>query len=183
MPKKRIKKEKDIGVTSFKDMNKEMREKEKHLYYRVYLFFYRNFWRLVRLPRNTRRAIVRFVQRGIRGWANEDTWGLNYYLADVISKSVYHLKKHNYGYPNELTEGKWIDILNEIRDTFDTAKRIADGTLYLIEDSKKRKEWQIVLDKINIKYKNNDRCMTDNQIKEYKNGWKLFKKYFFNLWD
>ena len=101
----------------------------------------------------------------------------------MISKSVYHLKKRSYGYPSDLTEGQWVDILNEIRDTFDTAKRIGNGTLYLIEDKKKRNKWQIDLDDLNKKYKEYDRCMSDEEIKQYERGWRLFRKYFFSLWD
>jgi len=172
-------------VTKISSINifKEMEGKEKHLYYRIYLFFYRLFYRIIESPRNTRRAIVRFFQRAIRGWADEDTWGLCYYLSDVISKSVYHLKKEGMSMPNEVTEGQWVDILNEIRDTFDIAKRIINDDLYLIEDEDKRKKWQKTLDKINKKHKTNNRCMSDEEIIRYERGWRLFKKYFFDLWD
>ena len=165
------------------NLMKEMREKEKHLYYRIYLFFYRLFYRIIESPRNTRRAIVRFFQRAVRGWANEDTWGLCDYLTKTISESIQYLKENSHGMPNDLTEGQWIDILNEIRDTFDTAKRIIDGRLYLIENRKKRKEWEDCLKDINKKNKSYDRCMSDKEIMQYNKGWRLFKQYFFNLWD
>ena len=55
--------------------------------------------------------------------------------------------------------------------------------LYLIKDKKQRVKWQKSLDEINKKHGNRDRCMTDKEIREYEEGWKLFKEYFYNLWD
>lgn len=175
--KKKITKLSDITVF------KEIKEKEKHLYYRIYLFFYRLFYRIIESPRNTRRAVVSFFQRAIRGWADEDTWGLCDYLADVIAQSVYHLKKTSHGMPADLTEGQWVDILNKIRDTFEIAKRITDDDLYLIENIPDRERWEEILKKLNKKHGINQRCMSEKEIHEYKEGWKLFQKYFFNLWD
>ncbi len=178
---KDIKKGKTTKVTTVDVMFKEMEEeKRKHP---VRSWLRPKFWQVVRLPGDIRRAINAFLQRGQRGYADSDVWGLWCYLSDVISKSVYHLKKHNHGYPSGLTEGQWIDILNEIRDTFDTAKAIANDRLYLIKNKTDRKKWEKVIDNLNKKYKDNERCMTDKEIKQYERGWKLFQQYFFNLWD
>ncbi len=182
MSKKR-KKDKLYTIKSVKQMFKKMTKREEHLYYRVYLYFYRLFWKAIRLPREVRQNIVASYQRAKRGYANRDTWGLADYLSGVISESVAYLRDHNMGYPNGLTPGKWIDILEEIRLTFETAKRICDGTLYFIENKKDRKRWQENLDELNEKYKTYDRCMSNEEIKRYKKGWKLFQEYFINLWD
>ena len=143
------------------------------LYYRIYRF-------IERIPLN----VKTFVQRGKRGWANSDTWGFDYYLAKVIYEGVRHLKENINGMPNNLTEGQWIDILNKITDAFGFAHRMTKNELYLIKNKRKRKEWQKDLDEINKKYKSlNSRCMTNKEIKAYEEGWKLFKEYFFDLWD
>jgi hypothetical protein len=39
--------------------------------------------------------IKSFFQRGFRGWADEDTWDLDFYLATVISQSLKHLKYYS----------------------------------------------------------------------------------------
>ena len=127
--------------------------------------------------------IKSFIQRGKRGWSNRDVWGLDYYLANTITKTIYNLKENTCGFPIGLTEGKWVDILNTIKDTFYYAKEISNGQLYLIRSERKRKHWQKHLDKINKKHNCYDRCMTDKEIKAYDAGWELFKKYFFSLWD
>jgi len=127
--------------------------------------------------------IRRFIQRGKRGYANCDTWNFCYYLSDVIGKGTRHLKRQLNGHPDSLTEGQWVDTLNSIANTFDIARNIINGDLYLIEDEDDRKKWAKNLKKINKKYKDNARCMTDTEIREFNRGWRLFKEYFFSLWD
>jgi len=139
--------------------------------------------RLPDLPGDIKLSIISFIQRGKKGWSNRDTWGFDYYLSDVISKGVRYLKENIHGHPANLTEGQWIDTLNQIIETFEMTTRIVGSELYLIKDKKDRKKWQKILDEINKEYDCQDRCMTDKEIKDYEKGWKLFKKYFYNLWD
>lgn len=68
-------------------------EREKYLYYRVYLYFYRLFWQLIRLPGDIRRYVRDFFQRGRRGWANSDTWSFECCLSKIITAGVKHLKR------------------------------------------------------------------------------------------
>ncbi len=177
MSKKRKMKRYKSVKTMFREMEKENKKHPVRAWLRP------KFWQMVRFPEDVKRAIRTFIQRGKRGYASSDVWGLGYYLSDVISKSVGYLKDHNYGMPNGLTEGQWVDILNEIRDTFDTAKGITDGKLYLIENKKDRKRLEKCLEDNNKEYKTYDRCLSDKEIETYKNGWKLFQKYFLDLWD
>lgn len=132
---------------------------------------------------NTPLRIKTFIQRGKRGWANSDTWGFDYYLAKVISEGVHHLKENTHSMPNNLTEGQWIDILNKITYTFELAYRISSDELYLIKNKKQRDKWEKILEISNKEFGNNDRCMTNKEIREYEEGWKLFRHYFYNLWD
>jgi len=146
-------------------------------------FYYRVICRLIdffkddfyRLPK-------RFIQRGIRGYSNEDTWGLSEYLARVIAESVRHLKENNHGMPNNLTEGQWIDILNKIINTFEIAERLGDD-LYLLRDPKMREKFQKTLDEGNKKFNQNERCLSPKEIRAYDEGWTLFKTHFNSLWD
>ena len=156
------------------------KERKKHP---VYYFFHDLFWEIVRFYEETPRKIKWFIQRGKRGYADCDTWDLHDYLSEVIYKSVHHLKENIHGGPNNLTEGQWIDILNEISYGFKLAKKMAEGEFVLIRDNKERKKVQKFLDEINSKCKSNERCMTYKEIIAYNRGWELFKKYFHNLWD
>lgn len=127
--------------------------------------------------------IKRFIQRGKRGWANCDTWGLSNYLSEVIGESIRHLKRNIHGYPNGLTEGKWIDILNEIIYAFELAKRMNEGNLYYIKNKKARKKFQKILNEANKKYGSTDGCLTDKEKEDLERGFDLFRKHYFDLWD
>jgi len=52
------------------------------------------------------RKIKSFFQRGWRGWADEDTWNFDMYLAQVISEGVKHHKKYQTGIPSEYFEDR-----------------------------------------------------------------------------
>lgn len=186
--KKGIKDVKKGRVISFSKLEKKWAKEVKWEKIHPVLTKLKRFWwwikygiknKLEDIPLN----IKSFIQRGKRGWSNRDTWSLDYYLSNTISKTVRHLKEHVHGVPIGLTKGKWVDILNTIAEAFDFARRCSDGDLYLIRNKRKRKQWQKHLDEINKAYNNNHRCMNDKEIKAYDVGWKNFQHYFFNLWD
>ena len=169
-----IKQEKIVQLDSVDKLFKELEEDRKaHL---IYYFFHDIYWRIYHFIDDIPLRVKTFIQRGKRGWANSDTWGFDYYLAKVISEGIHNLKEHIHGMPNGLTEGQWIDILNKITYTFESAKRMTENELYLIKNRKQRKEWQESLDEINKKHGNRDRCMTNKEIREYGEGWRLFKE-------
>ena len=67
-----------------------------------------------------RRAIVAFWQRGIRGWADEDTWSFDHYLARVIAEGLRHLDQVKHGVPNEFCPG-WPDRYDHTSAELDVA--------------------------------------------------------------
>ncbi len=174
-------KKKCIKLKSTKALFQKMRTNRKN--HPVYYYFHDIYYRVYHFVDDIPLNIKSFLQRGKKGWSSRDTWGFSSYIANTIAEGVHHLKTFQHGHPADLTEGQWTDILNKIIDTFEMAKRISDGTLYLIEDKTKRKKWSKMLDGINKKYNSLDRCMTDNEFKRYDEGWKLFQQYFFSLWD
>jgi len=145
--------------------------KLKFIYYKISDF-------ILGIPLN----IESFIQRGKRGFSDRDTWCLYSYLSDVIYNSIKHLKKNINGHPSDLTEGRWVDILNNIIYTFFIAKKLG-SSVFIIKDKKERKKWEKVFKDCNKKYNANDRCLTDKEIRKYMKGWKLFIKYFEHLWD
>ena len=142
----------------------EIHEKEKYLYYRIYLYFYRLFWRLIRLPGEVKRYIIAFFQRGYRGWANEDTWAFGYYIAKVCYQGLKHLKKYQNGLPT------W---------TKDKTERQA------------KKEWNIIMNTMIDGFKAvidlNEKCWRSKNFKKYMKkidkGLAMFSKHFLSLWD
>ncbi len=194
MKKKKCKKKcKDCKCKAsipYKNIQKAFKEEDKWRKTHPFLTKLKDIWWWIRYGivnkiKSIPLEIRSFIQRGNRGWSNRDVWGLDYYLAKTIEKSIICLKENKNGFPNDLTEGKWIDILNTISDTFYFAKECSKGDLYLIRDIKKRKKWQKSLDETDkeINYNSYIRCMNNAEIKTYDLGWKNFRKYFFNLWD
>ena len=113
------------------------------------------------------RKVRSFIQRGIRGWANEDTWNLYYFLANVIANATKYLLKTQHGYPGSLTEEEWNKELEEMiwafeyyRDSSDIWMQ--DNNRVGNEQAKKNKE------------KNEDRA---------KKGIQIFIEHFRDLWD
>ena len=147
------------------------------------------------LPKDTYRNIKWFIQRGKRGYADCDIWGFDDYLSEIIANGIKSLKNQVHGVPNDIIKKvgeshssdlkksikEWKRILGEIQWMFETSKQISKSNLILVDNEQQREKLE------NIYYtnkKNSDyRVMTKNECKRYKNGWKLFKKYYFSLWD
>lgn len=80
-----------------------------------------HWWLQAHGPRVQWRNLRDYHQRGRRGWADSDTWGLDTYLARVISTSTAHLRDNAHGYPGTdecPTEDRWYQILTEISQRF-----------------------------------------------------------------
>lgn len=131
--------------------------------------------------------IVSFIQRGRRGWSSRDTWSFCYYLADVISEGLKHLKKYNHGHPGDITEEGWNKVLDHIIKTFETVKYIDDGIYYYIPSEEFTEEKfqnnKEICATHNQRWDGNDKVMTLEESIEFEKGFDLFKKYFFSLWD
>lgn len=112
-----------------------------------------------------------FLQRKIinayniitRGFSDEELWALNETIAKFIIPRLKRLQEVKHGYPSNITQEEWDDILNKIIRAFE---------IVLIEDDfyghGNVDEWQ------------EHRKIYDKKKKE---GLELFAKYFDNLWD
>lgn len=112
--------------------------------------------RIIEWPQDRIREIKWFIQRGRRGWADEDLWSLNYYLSDWMPNALEQLKKTKNSYPGNLTVKKWNKILDQMIEGFEASIK-KDDTV----DIKEYKQ----LDKIQ------------------KKGLQLFVDYYDDLWD
>ena len=92
----------------------EQINKERTIWSDIYYFLWRVWDKIKRTPKQ----IKWFIQRGKRGWADCDVWGLNSYLAEVISGSVKKLKKIHNGYPDGFEEEEYEEVLENISNSF-----------------------------------------------------------------
>lgn len=92
----------------------------------LYYAFYR-VWRnkIRRFPRRVRW----FIQRGRRGWSDEDAWGIYYYLGDIIPQMLRHMAETTCSYPGVEpyeTPEKWRVKLNELADKIGAYREMSE---------------------------------------------------------
>lgn len=141
-------------------------------YYKIRRFIINiKFW-----PKETK-----YIYQRIRyGVSEKDCWSLDYYLCKVIVKGLDELIKNNHGCPHEFfdnskeAEGnecwKWANTLKQMRKGFKAGFEILTEDYIFDENDKLKTEEE--RDKL---YKGLE--------KDFDEGFTLFKKYFFNLWD
>lgn len=105
--------------------------------------------RVRRLPGKVRH----YYERARYGYSYQDLWGLDWHLANLISKSVSDLEKITHGYPDPLTFEEWQQVLCDISEGF---ALLSSNEFYDLTP-----EQQVKVDR----------------------AWELFKKYFRALWD
>jgi len=123
------------------------------------------------------RKIKSFFQRGYRGWADEDTWDFDLYLAKVMSQGLKHLKKHHHGCPS--------DIYNKYKDRKDLTQHQKDKLA--VKEWKTKMDimirgFEIVPQLFNMKVLKT-KIRKERYFYEFERGLDIFKKYYFNLWD
>jgi len=141
------------------------------------------------------RYLVRFWQRGIRGYGDSDVWGLNYHLAAVILGSVKELREMVHGHPCDLKDlDEWKEILEHIIWTFEVVLNIYERDWLYLEpchrteaEMKKLHEFARRCEEKHNKHKflagMKYHVMDYAECERYELGWSLFQKYFFGLWD
>lgn len=70
-------------------------------------------------PKYFWRELTAIFQRGINGFAPQDTWDLGYYFVRVYVDALKHFKKVSYSYPYQLTVKQWDKILDEMIEGFE----------------------------------------------------------------
>lgn len=147
-------------------------------------YWHRYFWNFVSdIPLR----VKTFIQRGMRGWADSDTWCLDYYIAKVISEGVQHLLT----YGNSCWTVRDRLALREIIATFKTANEI-NGHNLLYTPSKKFTWSAYKKQKRTCEHMNKRgrypkdkpyRVMTLREVLRFEKGLDIFKEKFFFLWD
>lgn len=121
--------------------------------------------------------IKSFIQRGFRGWADEDTWDFDIYLAKIISEGLTHLKENNQGCPGDIYEkynkqkkftqkqkdklamGEWNTVLNIIIRGFSLVPELFEAKVF------------------------KNKKLVNSYMYELERAFDFFKKYYFSLWD
>jgi len=126
-------------------------------------------------------SIKNFIQRGIRGYSDEDLCDFQDYLCNIVPLAVRNLSKRTMGCPEELYDKdkvndechKWNVVLEEIAQGFEAAKALLDTnfTQFIPDPESRHLKWEV------------DEGRLKQLSEKYQRGLELFSKYFLDLWD
>lgn len=117
-------------------------------------------------------AIKYRFQRAFRGWADCDTWDMDFWFMEVVKPMLQHFRDTHDGYPGDLTEESWNVILDRmifLLTEMDEDTCSQQNALWKGKDKDKAFEREMDI----RKYR--DACKDE--------FFRLFSKYFYNLWD
>lgn len=153
-------------------------------------------WRMFDKIRYFPKEIKWFIQRGYRGWSDQDAWDVHGHIANIMPQMLRQMKENSYGCPvamyedvnkyeysedeQEVAAKKWNSILDTIIRAFEIEDGIASSEILDLgpRPTKKQKDFgKIHSEKFGID------ILTKEDRKIQKEGWKNFQKYFQNLWD
>jgi hypothetical protein len=97
---------------------------------------------------------------------NYDTWSMDSTLSLLIHPMLVQLKATQHGHPANMTEQEWNEILDEMIWAF---------------EQKCRDEWES--DYYEYEDDNTERAGAKAHQERMSNGFRLFGKYYENLWD
>jgi hypothetical protein len=193
---KRTKKIKITKNKSYKSVDELLEDLNKRdiWYKELFLILRVRIEQFFDIPRDVYRFFKRGIQRWSRGWADEDVWSINGFLSEIIPQMLKRLKETKQGIPMVVgkmsndeevkqAEELWDEILNNIIWTFEISKKIADSELAYFEKWTQTKADKYNKIWVDWKYESKPRAMSKEECRRYENGWKLMKKYFYNLWD
>ena len=112
-----------------------------------------------------------------------DTWSMDHTLAHIILPMLVQLKATNHGHPGSLTEAKWNDIMDEMIYAFEQKCRDDWESDYYEYREMGPEESKDPDSLFGLKLVWEDREGQKAHQKRMTNGFKLFGKYYQNLWD
>ena len=132
--------------------------------------------RLLEVPQ----SIKYFIQRGRRGWSDQDAWGIDYWLVSGLIPMLERLKKKGIGVPSSmyrddedygtdsnfteeadrLAQQRWNNVLNEILYGLKCAKKLQD-----------------------MDYDYEDKELSEKLTKSSQRSFEMIGEHLFNLWD
>ena len=126
------------------------------------------------------RKIKKFVQRGRRGYADEDVWSFDQYLCEIIPPAIRQIEEKGVGCPSEFYDDAkkndechhWRELLEEIAQGFEAAKIIINHDCTSWKESKEGNFTREI---------DNEKLAHASQ--KMKRGLALFSEHFLNLWD
>jgi len=188
----------DICFSDFQEMMEYGRANQSW-YEKAWDFVYLPIYRVYESIRTTigPRALKHYYQRARYGYSHRDVWDIHYHLADIIPKMIRDMKKNLNGCPSDIADKwgeedkndddmkmamyEWETVLDRIANAFELEYEILDHTLFDCRNKKEEKKMKKLMeDKDSFE---GCRIMSKEEKEARNEGWKLFRKYFYSLWD
>ena len=124
-----------------------------------------------------------FIQRGRRGWSDQDAWAIDYWLVETLIPMLERMRKNRFGTPASMYRRK--DGVDKDGYPTDEASKMADQRWYnvlseIIYGLKCAKEIQITdYDELTHGHKEMEKRLTI----ACKRSFTLIGRYLFTLWD
>lgn len=144
------------------------------------------FYRIKDFIRDIPRNIKWFIQRGIRGYSDQDIWGIDYWFIKTIIPMLKQLKETKHGYPCDMTEEQWEKELNKMIHCFEEIDEDKCSEKNEFEEEFHDAIWinpKNDTEEITKKWINRENEITDYKVRMKNKAFSLFSKYFWNLWD
>jgi hypothetical protein len=157
-------------------------------------------------PRDWYKEVKWFIQRGRRGWADRDTWSLDWYLSGWMPDALRHLKNTKHGVPSAMFEGedcatdgnpseegmarasaRWDAAMDKMIAAFEAHRRMGDFSY-----EEELGEYQFsrpigvsvdAWEKLSDERHDKQQLLIKRDELIEKEGLELFVKHFHSLWD
>ena len=163
-------------------------------YFKLELMHQKTYWKFyTSLPSEIYDWIKHFIQRGAKGFSDYDCWSVDNYLCQIIPDMLRQLKRDTHGFPADLTEEKWNEILDKIILGFEAANKLNSDENWEMNKGNEmvttpheknpnlaRISWTNPWTEEQIKH---FRELDEKDKKIFDEGMELFHQFFFNLWD
>lgn len=111
-------------------------------------------------------------ERAKKGYCRQDVWNINSWFLDIIPKILKDFNEGRLGYPCDLSNDEWDNIIKRMIFCFEEANEDTCSQINEYNFDTDTEKW----------------FKRRNEIGEYQNhmkneGLELFSKYFWNLWD
>lgn len=143
------------------------------------------------------RPLLWSYQRVTRGWADCDTWSMDYHLCQTLPEMIRLLRDKTHSFPSggpgcvhgvalgdEQGLEDWKHTLAEMANGIEAGLHVEDSSDEFITELETSTGWRAQIGVNDSKYDwPKIRKYQAGQRKQFKEGMKLFTKHFFDLWD
>lgn len=131
-------------------------------------------------------------QRATKGYCFRDLWSIDDWFLQIMPKMLDEYIEINHGYPSDMTDEEWVEIVNKIANSFrNTHKEMTEfvnpyNEEYLSAlnfDLENGKFKSTASDELEENFRASEKAKEEFMEKSLDEGLNMFRKYLRTLWD